>query len=86
MQGPLKSGAVELELAHLAAVDLDDRDPLEVRREQAIVGIDVDLAKVDLVTSGQPEDLRPSLVAQVAVRTPVERDYAARASQSRKPG
>jgi hypothetical protein len=34
MHGALKGLGIELELAHLAALHLDHRDPLEIGREQ----------------------------------------------------
>src|SRR6185503_3029112 len=66
-------GAIERQLGNDLAVDGNDGNPLQVRPQQPVVGLDVDLAKLETeALLAQRGDGIPRLIAEVAVRPSVE--------------
>ena len=68
-------------LKQLDAVERDDRDALEVRGVQGVVGLDVDLVKR---LPDRFED-RARVIAQVAAGTPVEHEPRRAHASARSP-
>ncbi len=65
--------SIEPKLRHDLPLDLDDRDAFEIGRVKPIVGLDIDLIKVEgEALTSKLDQRRASLVAQMAVRARVE--------------
>ena len=80
-----KCVAVELELAHLAAVELDHGDPLEVCGEQPIIGLDVDLPQLDPAELvGEGDDRPARVVSEVATVATVQRHHWRSGGEARR--
>jgi hypothetical protein len=74
LEAPPEGALVEVVDERAGAVDLDDGQPLAVRRLELRVAGDVDLLELEAELVAQPDELRARALAEVAPLGVVERD------------
>ena len=73
---------VDREVEELLAVERDHRNALQVGAQQPLVALDVELDELEGLLAADALEHDARVVAQMAARTPVERDDAHRSGPS----